>query len=333
MVKSARKMVVAVLLFPLCGSAQVWDWEVDWEVVDQVGGQLFETIVPESLQEELEWPGREDWLTFGRTLDAALHGDDLTQLAWLKPQAVAAITTLRSFSFMEPFADWLQQRLDYIDVAEEAVTPPPTRIDPSPPPRPAAVSQPATWERKLAGRPAPARAAALVPGLKSIFMAEGVPPELVWLAEVESSFNPEAKSPVGALGLFQFMPASAERFGMRLTPRDERLDPDKSARAAAQYLRFLHGRFGSWSLALAAYNAGEGRVGRTLRAQQASTFEEIAAALPNETRMYVPKVAATVELREGVRLNDLPPPRARSGIDVFGPVLGLSGQLAGRTDI
>ena len=73
-----------------------------------------------------------------------------------------------------------------------------------------------------------------------------------------------------------------------------------SARAAARYLRTLHGKFGNWALALAAYNAGEGRVSRTLKKQNAKTFTAIADALPAETRMYVPKVCALIAVRAGV---------------------------------
>jgi len=323
-------MVVWILMVACVSSVWAWPWEVDWAVVEETGAQLFDEWAPDVVRNQFEWPGSEAWMKWGQSLEAALQSYELIDLAWLKPEALAALSMLRSFPAAEPYADWLTQRIDYLDMAAEVSLPEPAVVAP---PKPAAVSQTSTWERKMASRPAPARAAALVPGLKTIFVSEGVPPELVWLAEVESSFNPEARSPVGALGLFQFMPASAERFGMRLSPRDERLDPDKSARAAARYLRFLHGRFGSWPLALAAYNAGEGRVGRTLRAQQASTFDEIADALPNETRMYVPKVAATVALREGVSLESLPPPRAISGIDVFGPIRRLAGQVASRPDI
>jgi membrane-bound lytic murein transglycosylase D len=73
-------------------------------------------------------------------------------------------------------------------------------------------------------------------------------------------------------------------------------------------LRRLHGRFGSWPLALAAYNAGEGRVSRLLTARKATTFAAIAADLPAETRLYVPKVLATLALREGIALGALPAP-------------------------
>jgi membrane-bound lytic murein transglycosylase D len=165
------------------------------------------------------------------------------------------------------------------------------------------------WARRIAARPPPARAAELAPPLKEIFRAEGLPPEMVWLAEVESSFDPQAQSPVGARGLFQFMPATAQRFGLKTFPVDERTDPAKSGRAAAQYLRVLHARFGDWPLALAAYNAGEGRVGRTLEGSKARSFDGIAAQLPAETRLYVPKVMATVAAREGVDPFALPAPK------------------------
>ncbi|MEO6184259.1 MAG: transglycosylase SLT domain-containing protein, partial [Verrucomicrobiota bacterium] len=84
---------------------------------------------------------------------------------------------------------------------------------------------------------------------------------------------------------------------------------EKNARAAAHYLRQLRNRFGDWRLALAAYNAGEGRVAELLRKQKARTFDEIAHRLPAETQMYVPKVEATIRKREGRTLADLKMPR------------------------
>ena len=100
--------------------------------------------------------------------------------------------------------------------------------------------------------------------LKPVFADEQAPSELVWIAEVESSFDPQARSPAGAAGLFQLMPATARRFGLKTWPLDQRLNPEKSARAAAKYLDYLHGRFKDWRLALAAYNAGEGTVQKLL---------------------------------------------------------------------
>ena len=122
--------------------------------------------------------------------------------------------------------------------------------------------------------------------------------------------NPSAKSPVGAVGLYQFMAPTVERFGLKTRPVDERLVPEKSALAAAKYLKVLHKQFNSWPLALAAYNAGEGRVGRLLKNSSAKTFEAIENSLPVETQMYVPKVMAIVALREGVDPAKLPAPTA-----------------------
>ena len=156
----------------------------------------------------------------------------------------------------------------------------------------------------------PKNAKALVPALKDAFRSEGVPAPWVWLAEVESTMNPSAKSPVGAVGLYQFMVPTAQRFGLQTSPVDERLVPEKSAHAAAKYLKVLHKQFNSWPLALAAYNAGEGRVGRLLKSSSVKTFEGIESSLPVETQMYVPKVMATVALREGVDPEKLPAPTA-----------------------
>ncbi|OAM91935.1 lytic transglycosylase domain-containing protein [Termitidicoccus mucosus] len=164
------------------------------------------------------------------------------------------------------------------------------------------------WLDRLRARPAPLNAAQLIPLLKVIFHAEKVPAELVWLAEVESSFNADARSPVGARGLFQLMPATAKAFGLRTWPFDERTQPGKSARAAAQLLRRLHDRFDSWPLALAAYNAGEGRVAAALKKTPGATaFADIAEKLPAETRLYVPKVLATITVRENVPLSRFAP--------------------------
>jgi hypothetical protein len=130
----------------------------------------------------------------------------------------------------------------------------------------------------------------------AVFRQEGVPLELLAVAEVESAFDPLALSPKGARGLWQFMPATAERFGLRVEgARDERTLPALSTRAAARYLRELYARFGDWRLALAAYNTGEGRIERAIRRGGTRDFVRLAALglLPEETRRYVPAVLAT----------------------------------------
>jgi membrane-bound lytic murein transglycosylase D len=98
------------------------------------------------------------------------------------------------------------------------------------------------------------------------------------------------------------MPDTAHSLGITTYLPDERTDPEKSAHAAARYLRSLFMKFGSWPLALAAYNAGEGRVNRLLASHGATDFAGVSPALPAETRMYVPKVCALVALRTGTSL-------------------------------
>src|SRR5262252_3847068 len=129
----------------------------------------------------------------------------------------------------------------------------------------------------------PAGAKPYVARLKPVFAEQKAPPQLVWIAEVESSFNPQARSPAGATGLFQLMPATARRYGLSTSPLDQRLQADDSARAAARHLVRLHQQFGDWRLAVAAYNAGEGTVQSLLKREKARTYDAIATRLPAET--------------------------------------------------
>jgi membrane-bound lytic murein transglycosylase D len=206
-------------------------------------------------------------------------------------------------------ADWLKQRVDAMEAAGQAAAPlPPPRV-PSPPVIVQPVPHYSIWMERVRMRPVPARARELMPRVQAAFRAEGVPPELAWLAEAESSFNPAARSPAGARGLFQLMPDTARSLGLSTFLPDDRTDPERSARAAARYLRALHSRFRNWALVLAAYNAGEGRVQRLLAGRRAETFTAVADALPAETRMYVPKVCALIATRAGVTPERIPAPR------------------------
>ncbi len=169
---------------------------------------------------------------------------------------------------------------------------------------------PQTGRQHLSAEDLPPGAQAYVSRLKPIFVAEGAPAELVWLAEVESEFDTVARSPSGAVGLFQLMPETAKSLGLTLTPWDQRLQPEKNARAAARYLKYLHEVFGDWRLAMAAYNGGEGLVSRLLEKHAARSYDEIMIDLPAETRTYVPKVEATILRREGVALEELKLPKS-----------------------
>lgn len=139
------------------------------------------------------------------------------------------------------------------------------------------------------------------PMMTRVFLSEGLPPELVWIGLVESGYDPAAKSPKNALGIWQLIPETALTFGLNVSPRDERTDPQKSTRAAARYLKFLYGRFGDWALTLAAYNAGEGRVQSAIERAQDRDFWRLSSSgmLPRETQAYVPAVLAAQFLGEG----------------------------------
>lgn len=134
---------------------------------------------------------------------------------------------------------------------------------------------------------------------RRIFAEEGVPQDLTFLAHVESGFRYNARSPKRALGLWQFMRGTARIYGLRCDAYvDERLDPEKSTRASARLLRDLYERYDDWYLALAAYNAGSGKVNRAIRRAGSRDFWRIAQTryLRNETRNFVPAILAVTIL-------------------------------------
>ena len=134
---------------------------------------------------------------------------------------------------------------------------------------------------------------------QEVFAARGLPKELVFVALVESGFTPKARSHASAMGMYQFISSTGKRYGLEQNSYvDERCNPAKAARAAADYLSFLYDSFGAWPLALAAYNAGEKAVQDALDRSGFKTFWELAdnGYLPSETRDYVPKVLATVKI-------------------------------------
>ncbi len=123
----------------------------------------------------------------------------------------------------------------------------------------------------------------------------GMPTELALLPYIESAFNPQAVSSAKAAGMWQFMPATGTYFDLKQNAfRDDRRDVLASTRAALDYLQKLHGMFGDWHLALAAYNWGEGSVGRAIAKNEklglGTSYTEL--SMPAETRMYVPKLQA-----------------------------------------
>jgi membrane-bound lytic murein transglycosylase D len=244
-------------------------------------------------------------------LQKRFQGEYVIDLAALKDAANTVIPLLERDEETLPYALWLKTRLDYLDVADQLrlIIPPPKsgpgRL-PKPFPNPLPGKEREIWITKLTTRPYPESARPYVTRLKSIFESERVPPELIWIAEVESSFDPRVRSPAGAAGLFQLMPGTAKHYGLKTSwPWDQRLNPEPSARAAARYLSYLHARFSDWRLALAAYNAGERTVQDLLNRRKAHSYDAIAASFPAETQMYVPKVEATLLRREGIKLAEL----------------------------
>ena len=143
-----------------------------------------------------------------------------------------------------------------------------------------------------------ARSTRYLPMIKEVFQEAGLPEDLAYLAMIESGFNNRAYSPAAASGMWQFIKGTGLRYGLTIDSYvDERRDPEKATRAAAKYLLDLYKQFGSWYLAAASYNCGEGRVQRELNQSNHKNFWELSSnmCLPTETKNYVPQmIAATI---------------------------------------
>jgi membrane-bound lytic murein transglycosylase D len=142
------------------------------------------------------------------------------------------------------------------------------------------------------------RSGRYLPIVQKIMKESDVHEDIAYLPLIESGFNPMAVSRAKAAGLWQFMKTTAKHYGLRVDKWiDERYDAVKSTKAAMEYFKDLYAMFGSWPLSMASYNAGEGRIGRTLAATGAADYWELKAMgrMPKETRDYVPKfMAATM---------------------------------------
>jgi membrane-bound lytic murein transglycosylase D len=300
--------ITALILLPLAGAHGQDDTISIDDAVNAANQWAKENLNDDALR-ALQGVDQEKVKRLFSDIEREFRGQYVVDVASVKDAAQTLLPALESSEETKPYADWLKARLDYMTVAEEIkrTTPAPKPV-PGKPAKPVANPPPekerAIWTKQLSEKPWPPAAKEYVTSLKPIFTAQNVPAELVWVAEVESSFNPKARSPVGAAGLYQLMPAAAKRFGLK-DPPDERLQPEASARAAAKYFDYLHRHFKDWRLAMAAYNAGEGTVQKLLDRHRAKSFDEIATRLPAETQMYVPKIEATVAKREGVKLSEL----------------------------
>jgi membrane-bound lytic murein transglycosylase D len=137
-----------------------------------------------------------------------------------------------------------------------------------------------------------------------ILIANGIPVELKYLSVIESHLSAQVVSWAGAAGPWQIMPAEATRLGLKLLPKDERMDYQKSTQAAATILRELYQQFGDWLLVVAAYNGGAGRLSKAIEKKKTKDFWALQYELPLETRNHVKKFIATHAIFEGVVMNN-----------------------------
>ncbi len=148
------------------------------------------------------------------------------------------------------------------------------------------------------------RAGRYRPMIRRIFDEEGVPQELIYLAQAESGFLPRAVSRKSATGMWQFMASRGEQYGLHRSPySDDRLDPEKATRAAARHLRDLYNRYGDWYLAMAAYNCGPGVIDRGVERTGYADYWELRRrnVLPRDTANYVPVILAMTIMVKNAR--------------------------------
>jgi len=175
-----------------------------------------------------------------------------------------------------------------------------------------------------------ARSGKYVPGIHQELKKAGLPEDLAYLAMIESGFNPSAYSHAHAAGLWQFIKGTGRHYGLRIdTWVDERRNPEKATLAAISYLKTLHDEFGDWYLAVAAYNAGEGKIARAIKRYKTRDFWELAQHkyLRIETKRYVPKLIAAIMIARE------PAKYGFTDIDYQSPVVYDVVKVPSRTDL
>lgn len=175
--------------------------------------------------------------------------------------------------------------------------------------------------------------------IKKTLRAKGLPEDLLWLSMIESGFDPVARSPVGAMGLWQFMPDTGKVYGLSQDRwNDQRLALVSATEAAADHLSDLHRRFGSWELAMAAYNMGYGGVLSAVRRYNTNDYwalSKLEGSLPWETTLYVPKIIAAAVVAKNLAAfgyQDVTPEPALEGEEVLvapGTALATVAQACG----
>src|ERR1700742_942581 len=171
--------------------------------------------------------------------------------------------------------------------------------------------------------------------ISRVLKEEGVPQDLIYLAQAESAFQPLALSRAGARGMWQFVAYRGQQYGLRRTWWiDERQDPEKATRAAAQHLRDLYGLFGDWYLAMAAYNCGPGNVQKGIERTGYADFWELYRrnVLPKETKNYVPIILAlTLIAKDAAHYGVQVDPETPAVTDVVKPGRAIDLRLVAET--
>lgn len=163
------------------------------------------------------------------------------------------------------------------------------------------------WNRDKAARIL-GRTVLYFPLFDEYLQENGLPENLKYLSVVESALDPHATSPVGAVGLWQFMPGTGKEYGLEIDDMvDERRDPHQATQAAMQHLSHLYNKYDDWALALAAYNGGSGRVSRAIKRSRSKNFWRLRRYLPRETRNYVPAFIAATYLMEYYQEHEIVP--------------------------
>jgi membrane-bound lytic murein transglycosylase D len=194
-----RKLPPILLLLFLACTAPAQEQLPTAEDLFQSVEQWARENLDESVLQMLDQVDQDRVRDFFSELQRRFEGTSVYELSSLKDTASRLLPVLQKFEETRPYAVWLQTHFDYFDTAEELrreTKPPPIKPGtPVPLPNPTPQLQRSVWNKRLVKRPLPALAAAHVPRLKEIFAAEKMPPELVWLAEVESSFDPSEAPP------------------------------------------------------------------------------------------------------------------------------------------
>jgi membrane-bound lytic murein transglycosylase D len=155
--------------------------------------------------------------------------------------------------------------------------------------------------------------------VENLLEENGIPPHLYYLAMIESGYYTRATSIAKAVGVWQFIPATGKRYGLEVNPyNDERRDPIRATEAAAKYLKDLYNVFGSWYLAIAAYNAGEFRIMTSVIRGKSRDFWTLVKmrVLPSETANYIPKFLAAITIGENPEQYGFEPPQAEKYPDL-----------------